>query len=351
MAIPPGILLNFPLARSTPEVWQFGVRPRGLIIRAYDLYRRQAPADDLRIAIGYDDPAGILILDKGGLSGDIYDIDLAGAQYTVEAQGADDFGEQQHERNFHLLSDAAARLGPRLVPVVPAISERMIGEYARFLQVLGEKYLDSKSFDCVALDVVRYATKGSGALGRQHYEDLAAMTAAGRRLLGSDCRLLVAGLSPGSMLVASHAGADLLGALAWVSSANYGRLLLSTSEQFLPADLEKKLLKEKLASCSCPVCDIESEYAKPVLEYLELKPRPSNERFLIYKQRSPAGFRARCIHNAHALIEMVDKVRKTIALNEGKPTASSFISMGFHLPGPVLAGLRVVDRLRSSRVS
>jgi hypothetical protein len=62
--------------------------------------------------------------------------------------------------------------------------------------------------------------------------------------------------------------------------------------------------------------------AKSVSEYLEFKRRPSEEDFSIYKQRSSAGFRARCIHNAHALIEMVDKVSKTIPLSEGKPTAS-----------------------------
>jgi hypothetical protein len=106
----------------------------------------------------------------------------------------------------------------------------------------------------------------------------------------------------------------------------------NTQDIHSPADLEKKPLKEKLASCSCPVCDIESEYPKPVSEYLEFQRRHSEEDFSIYKQRSSAGLRARCIQNAHALIEMVDKVSKTIALSEGKPTASSFIYMGFHLP-------------------
>jgi hypothetical protein len=60
-----------------------------------------------------------------------------------------------------------------------------------------------------------------------------------------------------------------------------GEILQAQNAQVLPADLEKKPLREKLASCSCPVCDIESEYAKPVSKYLEFKPRPSEEDFSI----------------------------------------------------------------------
>jgi len=336
-----GVLLNFPVSRGTPQIWRYGVRPQGLIVRAYDLYRRRPPSD-LREAIAYDDKDGVLVVDKGGLSGDVYDVDLKGGDYTVEAQSAE-YGEEQHERNFQLLSESAGRLGSRLIPVVPG---SIIPEYARFVEVLERKHLSGKQFEIVALDAIRYAYKGAGALGAHYYEDVATFTAKAKEALG-DRTLLVAGLSPASMIVASHAGAGLLSSLSWVSAANYGRLLLSTAEQFVPADLDKAAIKQKLARCACPICKMDSRRTKSLIEYLDLKPAMAEERFRIYAEDGPRGFRARCIHNSWALVEMIETINKVTALSEGRPTASSFMAMGLHLPEPVMSGLRTVDRIRA----
>jgi hypothetical protein len=347
--IAPGVLLSFPLARGTPEIWRFGTTPRGLIIRAYDFYRRRVPSD-LRKTTGYHDEKGILVFDKGGLSGNIHDVDVEGADYVVEAQSAEDFGEEQHERNFQLLSEAAGKLGSKLIPVVPGSGEQMISEYARFLEVLEDKHLNGRRFEIVALDPIRYAYKGAGALGTRHYEDIATITSTAKAILGKDRTLLVGGLSPASMIVTCHAGAGLLGTLSWLSAATYGRLLLSTGEQFVPADLDEATIKQKLAKCACPICRIEPRHAKSLAEYLELKPSMGEERFSIYTETSTPGFRARCIHNAYAIVQMVERANKVIALSEGNPTASSFVAIGFHLPEPVMRGLRTVDRIRASRM-
>ena len=178
-----GVLLNFPVSRGTPQIWRYGVRPQGLIVRAYDLYRRRP----------------------------------------------------------------------------------------RFVEVLERKHLSGKQFEIVALDAIRYAYKGAGALGAHYYEDVATFTAKAKEALG-DRTLLVAGLSPASMIVASHAGAGLLSSLCWVSAANYGRLLLSTAEQFVPADLDKAAIKQRLARCACPICKMDSRRTKSLIEYLDLKP-------------------------------------------------------------------------------
>jgi len=344
-----GVLLSFPLARGTPEIWRFGIAPRGLIIRAYDFYRRRVPRH-LRETTGYDDVKGILVFDKGGLSGNIHDVDVAGADYIVEAQSAEDFGEEQHERNFQLLSEAARKFGSKLIPVVPGSGEQMISEYARFLEVLEEKQLNGKRFEIVALDLIRYAYKGAGALGARHYEDIATITSTANMILGQDRTLLVGGLSPASMIIACHAGAGLLATLSWLSAASYGRILLSTGEQFVPADLDEATIKQKLAKCACSICRMEPGHTRSLAEYLELELGTAEERFSIYTEKSTRGFRARCIHNAYAVVEMVEKANKVIALSGGRPTASSFMAMGFHLPEPVLSGLRVVDRIRASGI-
>jgi len=344
-ALTDGVLLNFPLARATPEVWRYGVKPKGLTVRAYDLYRRRVPSH-LRRALSYDDQSGILLLDKGGLSGDVYDVDvMLGVDYVAEAQSSE-YGEEQHEANFLLLSEAAKRLGSRLVPVVPTVSERIIAEYARLLELLEKEHLELGRFEIVALDIVRYVWKGPGALGARHYEDLAAAAATARRTLGPDRILLVAGLSPASMIVACHGGVDLLATFSWVSAAQYGRLILSTAEQLVPANLSRTALREKLANCSCPVCKIGPRDA--LLEYLELRTGTVEECLSTYAEKSARGFRARCIHNAHALVEMVETIRKAKVLGRGKLSASSFLTMGFHLPGHVMAGLQTVDRIRAS---
>jgi queuine/archaeosine tRNA-ribosyltransferase len=196
----------------------------------------------------------------------------------------------------------------------------------------------------VALDLVGYAPRGSGALSSKYYEHLATMAVEARSLLGYRT-ILVNGLSPASMIVMAHAGINLTGTLSWVSSANYGRLILETGEQIVPAKLQSKQLSEALAKCACPVCKTDARTRDEIARYLNLKSeemKPS-----VYPENSPRGIRVRCVHNAYALIKMMENINEYESQHHYEDIrATSYVALGLHLTRPVMAGLITIDHLR-----